>query len=251
MPSSTIVRHNDRILTFNEDQHSYADDTGKSYTSVTRLIGMGFEKFDAVNIAKRKAEREGLNWQDLVIEWKEAGEKAANAGTRLHQNCEYQILGQEDRMNEPLDVQERINFNLAYEEVKRIKNDKYVIKLEPEKIIFSPSLNLAGSVDLLVSYESGDYIIYDWKNIKGISAVSFNGKCGILDATHGIPDSNYWHYALQLQIYEIILKVEGYIPNKSNVRRILNCFINGRLEKVELPDVKTAAKELIKWLNRR
>lgn len=251
MPSSIIVRHNDRILTFDEDQHSYIDDTGKSYTSVTKLIGMGFEKFDAVNIAKRKAEREGLNWQDLVNEWKEAGEKAANAGTRLHQNCEYQILGQEDRMNEPLDVQERINFNLAYKEVKRIKNDKYAIKFEPEKIIFSPSLNLAGSVDLLVSYESGDYIIYDWKNIKGISTVSFNSKCGILDATSKIPDSNYWHYALQLQIYEIILKVEGYIPNKSNVRRILNCFINGRLEKVELPDVKTAAKELIKWLNRR
>ena len=251
MPSSTTVEHNNVKMTFTEHDHSYVDSTGRKYTSVTTLVGMGFEKFDAEAVAKMKAARDGGDWKELTKKWARIGESASNFGTRLHENCEYQILGEENRMHNPIDVKEKINFELAYEAVKRLKEDAFAIKFEPEKLIFSPKLGISGSIDLLITYKDGNYGIFDWKNIKGISTTGFNGKHGILEATRNIPDSNYWHYALQLQMYEIILKVEGYIPKDASVTRTLNCFINNRLEIVELPDVKENAKMLIKWLNRK
>ncbi len=247
MPGSTTVTHNNVSMTFTENDHSYIDQFSKRYTSVTTLVSMGFEKFDSERIAKAKAAREGGDWRDLVNEWKENGQKAANAGTRLHENCERQILGHSELMHDPVDEFEAWNFKLASDAVERIKNEKDAIKFEPEKLVFSPKLGLAGSVDLLVTFKNNIYKIYDWKNIKDLSVTGFKGKKGIIDATSDLQDSNYWHYALQLQLYEIILKVEGYIPRDASVRRILNCFINRSFKTVELPDVMKNAKQLIKW----
>jgi len=251
MPSSIVVEHNGHRMTFDEEKHSYIDDNGKSYLSVTRLVGMGFEKFDAVSIAKKKALKDGTDWRKLVQEWEENGRRAAFFGTRLHQNCEMQILGNEESLNEPTSPQEKINFDLAYGLVKKMKEDRSIIKLEPEKLVFSPKLGIAGSIDLLAYRANGDYTIFDWKNIKSLDTTGFNGKCGILDATKDLQDSNYWHYALQLQTYELLLKVEEYIPKKASVSRVLNCFIDGRVVKAELPDIMENVKSLIKWAVRR
>ena len=246
MPSSITVSHNGLDITFTESDHSYIDSNNKKYTSVTTLVGMGFEKFDGEVIAKRKAEREGLNWQDLLKSWDEAGKRACEAGTRLHENCEHQLLGQNTLIHEARDIKEKINFDLARKAVDDIKSNYHNIKFEPEKLVFSPKLGLAGSIDLLVTQDiPGRYIIYDWKNVKGISSHGFNGKTGIIEATKDVQDSNYWHYNLQLQIYEIILKVERYIPKDAIVTRILNVFENGKFNQYELPSIGKPAKDLI------
>ena len=245
MPGSTTVSHNGVIITFNEDNHSYIDEKKRKYTSVTTLIGLGFEPFDSVGIAKRKA---GDNWEKLVLEWKERGRLAAEAGTRLHENCERLILNEKDCvLHIGRNEEEKKKFSLAEEAVWRIKNDPDNCKFEPEKLVFSPKLKLAGSIDLLVTCKDGSYHIFDWKNIKGISQRGFNGKTGILDCTKDIQDSNFWHYALQLQIYEIILKMEEYIPPNAKVKRTLNVFENGSMNQYPLPSVAEAAKGLIKW----
>lgn len=247
MPSSIVVRHNDRTVTFNEADHSYIDDKMQRYVSVTTLVGMGFEKFDAEATAKRKAEKDGGDLKAYVEAWKKTGEQAANFGTRLHYNCEQQILGNTDKILTPVNAMEKINFDLAHREVDRIVNEEKDASLQPEKLVFSEKLHLAGSIDLLVESSNGTYKIYDWKNVKGISTVGYKGKTGILDCTKDMQDSNYWHYALQLQLYEIILKVEGYVPRDAHFFRCLNVFSNGRLTHVEMPDVMKEAKELIKW----
>lgn len=256
MPSSTEVRHNGRTLTFDEGPHTYTDDAGVRYTPVTALVAMGFGEFDAEAAAKAKAAREGSDWRKLMATWKADGERAARAGTRLHQNCERQILGQDRMLNQPESAQERLCFTLAFHEVKAIMDDSHIVRLEPEKLVFSPALRLAGSIDLLATCRGGEYVIYDWKLIRRLNVEAFGGRRGTLPATEAVPDSNYWHYALQLQIYEIILKAEGYIPTGANVRRVLNCVIcqgggYGRVERVELPDMRGPAKGLIKWLNGR
>ena len=129
-------------------------------------------------------------------------------------------------------------------------HNKNYIKFETEKLVFSPALKIAGSIDLFVTCKDGSYIIYDWKILsKGLSQYGFNNKCGILECTKHIQDSNYWHYALQLQIYEIILKAEGYIPLNADVKRILNVFTDNKFSQHEMPDLKNEAKSLIKWLN--
>lgn len=254
MPGSKEVTHPNKKLSivFTEDDHRYIDSKGKIYTSVTTIIASGFEKFDSETIAKRICEKRGCTWQELVLEWKKLGEDAARLGTRVHENCEFQINGEYDKMHtaSASNIQEQILFNLAYKQVNNLLNDKNAIKFETEKLVFSPILGIAGSIDLFATYKNNNFIIYDWKILsKGLSQYGFNNKCGILEATKNLQDSNYWHYALQLQIYEIILKVEGYIPKDANVKRILNVFSNNKLTQYEMPDVKNEAKALIKWLN--
>lgn len=250
MPGSTTVKHNGLVMTFDESVHSYTDGNNRRYTSVTTLVGLGFEKFDAVRIAKKKA---GDDWQRLVDEWNEKGRLAAEAGTLLHENCERLIL---DPKNCVLHVgrnpEEEAKFSLAEQAVMELLDDSDNVAFEPEKLVFSPKLGLAGSVDLLVSRSDGTFDIYDWKNIKGIETHGFNGKTGILDCTKDLPDSNFWHYALQLQLYELIMKVEGYIPPKAKVRRTLNVFEKGTMNKYSLPLLVNEAKGLIRWnLNRK
>lgn len=247
MPSSTTSIHNDRKIVFTESDHSYVDDMSRKYTSVTTLIGSGFEKFDSERVAKLKAVRENLDYRELMNQWKKIGEYAANAGTRLHENCEMQILGRQDEMHKPETPEESIKFTLAANEVDKLLKDKRNIKFEPEKIIFTPKFLLAGSVDLLVWHSDGSFTIYDWKNVKKIDETSFKFKTGILDATKDIQDSNYWHYALQLQLYEIIMKIEGYIPKDAKVNRVINAFEKSGFHQYEMPSLAREACELMKW----
>lgn len=247
MPDSTTVIHNDVQMTFTEDDHSYIDSKDRHYTSVTTLISKAFEKFDAEKIAKEKASREGTDWQEYVRKWEENGQRAANFGTRLHQNCENLILENYDSLHEPVTEDEKIKFRLAENVVRKIKNDENNISFEPEKLIFSPKLLLAGTIDLLVERNDDSFIIYDWKNIKELKKFGFNNKCGILEMTKNVQDSNYWHYAMQLQTYEIILKAEKYIPANAKVKRILNVFESGTFNQYELPSMCRVITELIKW----
>lgn len=251
MPSSITVSHNNRKMTFSEDSHSYIDNHGKKYMSVTTLIGHAFEKFDAEKVAKALAEKRGEeDWRYYVNLWREEGKKAADQGTRLHFNCEHMILDRYDECYIAETPQEMINFSLAEKQVKKIKEDEHSVKFEPEKLVFSNILGLAGSIDLLVTKDDGSYIIYDWKNIKELKKEGFNGKTGVLKCTANVQDSNYWHYALQLQLYEIILKAENYVDRNAKFERRLCVFSNGRLDVYEMPDVKEEAKGLIRWLNR-
>lgn len=254
MPGNKSVLHpNKKIkITFTENDHKYIDSKNNSYISVTTIIGEAFEKFDSVKIAKQICEKRGKTWQELVKEWEDAGKAATTLGTRVHENCEYQINGEFDKMHtsSSTNVYEQILFNLAYKEVNKLLLDKNILKLETEKLIFSPTLKIAGSIDLFVTYKNGTYGIFDWKILsKGLSQFGFNNKCGILNATKNIPDSNYWHYALQLQIYELLLKVENYIPNDAVVTRTLNVFTDGKFSQHEMPELKEECKELIKWVH--
>ena len=246
MPSSITVEHNNVRMVFNEEDHSYIDERGRRYTSVTSLVSQGFEAFDSERVAKRVALKEGRDWRDIVAEWRETGKMAASQGTRLHENCEMQIRGKLDCMHEPKTPYEQIIFKIAYDEVARLKSDPHLIKFEPEKLVFSPRLLLAGSIDLLGEYDDG-WRIYDWKNIKSLSKCGFNGKCGIIEPTSKIEDSNFWHYVLQLNLYEVILKVERYIPKEVEVKKTLKCFIQGHLENVEVPSVLDVAKRMVTW----
>tara|TARA_A100001015_G_scaffold317420_1_gene434357 strand:+ start:827 stop:1135 length:309 start_codon:yes stop_codon:yes gene_type:complete len=48
--------------------------------------------------------------------------------------------------------------------------------------------------------------IYDWKRSKNIEKTSFYNKFSTNTAIEHIPDSNFWHYSLQLNIYKAILE---------------------------------------------
>ncbi len=252
MPGDNIVNHPNKthVITFTESNHLYIDNYNKKYMSVTTLISNAFPKFDADKIATDCAKKRGIKKEDLLKEWSEKGKEASRIGTRLHENMENYILGNMNNLHEPENLIEKIKFNAGFKIIDNIKLKYNPEFLEPEKLVFSPAFELAGSIDLLVKIDDKNYIIFDYKNLsKDIEKKSYMGKTGNVLPTLNILDSNYWHYALQLQIYEILLKVEKYIPNDATVTRTLNVFTDGKFSQHEMPELKQECKELIKWVH--
>jgi hypothetical protein len=64
---------------------------------------------------------------------------------------------------------------------------------------------LCGSIDMVFySKKLKGYVIYDWKRSKEIKTKNDFGN-GYGPVKH-LPDSNYWHYTLQLNIYKYFLE---------------------------------------------
>ena len=63
MPGSKEVLHpilENCKITFTEDDHSYIDNIGKKYVSVTTLVANAFPKFDSDLQAEKYAKKNGL-----------------------------------------------------------------------------------------------------------------------------------------------------------------------------------------------
>jgi ATP-dependent exoDNAse (exonuclease V) beta subunit len=249
MPGDNIVKHPNKshIITFTESDHSYIDNYGKKYMSVTTIVGNAFPKFETDKIAEQCAKKRGVKKEDLIKEWVQKGKEATRLGTRLHENMEYYIHKNFDLMHTPENLIEKIKFDGAIKILDNIVL-KYKPKLlEPEKLVFSPTFGIAGSIDLLVKIDEFNYIIFDWKCLsKDIEKESYMGKTGHILPTLNILDCNFWHYALQLQIYENILKSEDYISINANVKKCLIVW-NGEKFKIEKIPYVPEAWALMLW----
>ena len=60
--------------------------------------------------------------------------------------------------------------------------------------------------DMLFTDKYGKFHIYDWKRSKEIVKSNSWFKFSHVDELSHIPDTNYWHYCLQLNTYKAILQ---------------------------------------------
>lgn len=227
MPNSTTAIHPSGKLsiTFTEEGHEYNDSYDRIYCSVTTLIHRNFPPFNAPAAAAAKSAKTGIPAEQYIADWQATANRATADGTRAHENCERQILGRFTEMHQPRDDAERLRFRAAWNAVEQLR--AAYTRLEPEKLVFSPRFGLAGSIDCLAYAADGTFAIYDWKFIRELKTAAFGGRTGITYATQDIPDCNFYHYALQLNIYEQILKIEGYIDQSATVAKFLNVYDAG------------------------
>ena len=122
--------------------------------------------------------------------------------------------------------------------------------LEPyrtEWMIYDKELKLAGSIDMIFKNKNGSLEIYDWKRCKEIKKTGWN-KFAKTECIEHLPDSNYWHYTLQLNTYKYMieknygLKVNGmYLvclhPNNKN-----KSFM-----KIKVPTLKKEIDDLMEY----
>ena len=73
------------------------------------------------------------------------------------------------------------------------------------KSIFHVGLRVAGQIDALFLDASWRLVIVDWKRIRFLRTEGFHPLRYPLDR---LPDSNYWIYSLQLNLYRYILETE-------------------------------------------
>jgi hypothetical protein len=91
---------------------------------------------------------------------------------------------------------------MAYERKWRIPHG-----FEPfrtEWLVFKDDIKLAGSIDMIYKKPDGTLAIYDWKRAKEMKYDNA-WQSGKPPLNH-LPDTNYWHYSIQLNIYRTILE---------------------------------------------
>lgn len=191
-----------KTLFFYEDNHTYVDDCGENYISVTSLKKKFFPDFDEIKIAKEMSERSGDPVDFILKYWKTISDLANIHGTNVHFACEEYIKNKniikfdKKKTNDCCIVAR----DFIDKEVKNV--------VTCEKILFSPSLKIAGQVDL-ISRDCDCLIIDDWKTNKKISKSSFDDEVGLYPF-EDFPNSDFWHYVYQLNMYLYIIVSENY-----------------------------------------
>ena len=218
-----------KVIYFNENDHKYYDNKKRYYNSTTKIIHSLFPEFEKDMMAyvtgRKQLMKEhgyadksevpvGLCMQrkkQLLEEWDENRDRSCDIGNAVHRHAECFLLGIDDDYQREYPDETRTDklINVIDQFLPSLQKEYELIAAE--KIVFSAPIRLAGTIDLLMkNKKTGKMAIFDWKtNKKGIQTQDGYGKKGLLFLSH-IEHANYWHYALQLNIYRWILNNEGY-----------------------------------------
>jgi ATP-dependent exoDNAse (exonuclease V) beta subunit len=224
---STLNSHpRDDLITFDEGPHIYTiKDDPSQYTSVTTWNHSHFEHFDANKIIDNMMHSKnwktnkyyGMTKEEIIATWDKSRDEASGAGTKMHYDieCYYNQCPNE-------------NTSLEYSYfLKFAKDYKHLKPYRTEWMIWHEDIKVAGSVDMVFEQADGTLLIYDWKRSKEITKTTGFNKFAITESINHLPDTNFWHYSLQLNVYKRILeekygkRVEGLFlvclhPNNKN-----------------------------------
>ena len=266
---STLASRNchdrDQYIQFFEEDHKYVitNDPENKYTSVTTWNHTHFPIFNANLIIKNMMN--GKNWkeghkywgltaEEIKKQWSNNSSAVSGAGTNLH----YEI---ECFMNNPCaweykhdDLHDNYLKELNSKEQKAIEWDYFInfIKDHPELkpyrtewTIYDEDLKISGSIDMVYENPDGTLSIYDWKRSKEITRINNFKKSAINKLICHMPDSNFWHYALQLNTYKRILERKyGKVVTDLYLVRLHPDAEEKNYELIKLPDLTKEIDEL-------
>lgn len=216
----TADHPNGHRIEFHPEPHHYILD-GEKLDSVTTRIHRWFPKFDADAVARRKAEREGLHVETLLQLWERKRNQAASFGTKIHLMAERIIQEGHDHAADDLPENDRERRYLdAIKAVMERVRPSYDF-VETEKIVFSPALRVAGTIDILLrSKRTGEWVVGDWKTNREIKYQGYREEMGLGPCVR-LPNCNFAHYSLQTSAYGELLNREAYLPADAPVRGVL------------------------------
>ena len=209
----------DSHISFEEGPHIYTIDGDSDYMSVTSWNHSHFPKFDSDSVITKmmasprwpKSPYFGMTREEIKMKWKNDGIVASEAGTKMHYNieCFYNEMEVED------DGSSEWKYFKEFEDTIGSKLAPY----RTEWMVWDKELRLAGSVDMIFENPDGTLQIYDWKRSKAIKKEN-KWASALVDCISHLPDSNFWHYSLQLNTYKWILE-------KNYGKKVSNMFLVG------------------------
>ena len=198
------VHPRDKNIVFDEKPHLYYINGKMDNISVTTYIHSLFPQFNADKIIEKMMK--SSKWSDSEYygktpdEIKQLWNTAAKAGTNMHRSIELYYNDQSDENPSP-----EFKYFLCFHENIVLKNG--LIPYRTEWGVYDTELKFAGSIDMVYKMKEEndvDLIIYDWKRCKQIKD---NNQFETAYPPIGhVPNSNLWHYSLQLNIYKAILE---------------------------------------------
>jgi len=174
----------------------------------------------------------GMTAPEILKQWSDKAELSSFEGTSLHEYLEQWPTTKGFGFHPP-----------TYRVLMMTKQvDKMFPKLlerfrlvAAEQIIFSPTMGLAGQVDILMADDkTNEIIILDWKtNAKLTDETSAFGN--MLAPIEHLKDADTVRYGLQLGLYEKMLESENYFPEFTGYRKSLIHIggASGKVVKVE------------------
>ena len=198
----------DKFITFDEGPHIYTVHGELGYTSVTTWNHTHFPAFDAdAIIYKMLSGRRmkdptykyyGMTKEQIKADWDLNRDTAAAAGTKMHYDieCYYNKM---TVCNDSVEYSWFMRFVKDFPELKPYRT---------EWMVYYEDLKLSGSIDMIFENPDGTLQIYDWKRCKEISYESGFGKSATTECISHLPDTNFWHYSLQLNVYKTILELK-------------------------------------------
>lgn len=197
----------DKDISFEEGPHIYTvkGDRG-GYTSVTTWNHHHFAEFDADGIIDKMMKSKnwnnptykyyGMTREQIKKMWDDNRDAAACAGTKMHNNIERQYNGMDVEDDSP-----------EYGFFKNFQGDySHLVPYRTEWMVYYEELKLSGSIDMIYENPDGTLQIYDWKRCQEIKHEAEFGKYAKTTCISHLPDTNFWHYALQLNVYKTILE---------------------------------------------
>lgn len=179
------------MITFNPEDHTYTDDIGRNYESVTRFINRFVPQFDFEEKSKKYASKYGMNVEDVRADWKLKNKNSTDFGTRVHSLIEEAINSEVILPGDYFNIVKNI-----YDTVK----SNFVGKYLTESIVYNTEFKIAGTSDLII--DSGNtFSILDFKTNKQIKYTNEFEEKNLLKPINHIPNSEYFKYSLQLSFY--------------------------------------------------
>ena len=267
----------DQNIKFYEKGHKYEiiTDPLAKYTSVTTWNHSHFPKFDAdeviLNIMRSKSWKEGhkywgLTRQQIKDSWNKTRDAAAGSGTNMH-------YGIECFMNNPYlrpnythkELYENYMLATASQEtqltntspewqyfIQFVKDTPHLKPYRTEWMIYHEELKLAGSIDMVYENDDGTLSIYDWKRATNITKINNWNKFALTKSICHLPDSNFWHYALQLNTYRAILQAKyGKVVTQLYLVRIHPDAEEKTYELISVPILDTEIADLFQEKERK
>jgi ATP-dependent exoDNAse (exonuclease V) beta subunit len=203
----------------------------------------------------------GLTAEQIKTLWNSNNNGVANAGTNMHYDIEcfmnekllpvnynheqlYNLYMSENKTNhssKPLEWQYFIQFVKDFPDLKPYRT---------EWLIYNEDVKISGSVDMVYENPDGTLSIYDWKRTKNITRVNNWNKFALPQEICHLPDSNFWHYAMQLNTYKVILedKYDKKVKDLYLVRLHPDAEEKS-YELIKLPDLSYEVRELFQKIN--
>jgi hypothetical protein len=269
--SQKNAHERDQCIRFFEDGHKYVITPNAEcvpYTSVTTFNHLQFAKFDANLVINNIMN--GKNWnsqnkywgqtpQQIKKQWSDSGTQAAELGTQMHFQIECYMNDSAEastinkRENDSIDKLATTCTTSDYDSLEWqyfmefINDNLHLVPYRTEWIIFHEEYRLAGSVDMVYENDDGTLSIYDWKRTKDISGNKKPGrwtKYSTNPLIGHIPDTNYWHYALQLNTYKMMLETK-YGKKIRELVLVRLHPLSETYELIPLPDLQTDVMQLM------
>lgn len=230
---------NRRTVYFYEDTHEYIDNKNIKYTSVTTFIKKYFPEFNELEQAKIYSERSQDPFELVLNYWKARRDIACEHGTNVHLSCEEYIKNKKFIFFE----KEKTN-KCSKAAIRFIKKQKIGDIIACEKLLFDVESFVAGQCDLIMRNKN-TLIVGDWKTNESLKMEAFDDEMG-LPPFDSYPNSDYFKYLVQLNIYLYLIIKNNYYPWAEDYKLLIFHISENEVKSFNLDIIQDTIKKIFK-----